>query len=59
VLSDPRFSTVVTTAVVIVVVVTFAALAEAGAGVGSWWIAAGVLVCVAGLVIWIVDRAKS
>ena len=58
-LSDPRTLTAVTTAVVIVVVVTFTALDESGAGVGSWWIAAGVLVCVYGLVVWFVRRARS
>jgi hypothetical protein len=58
VLSDPRTLTAVTTAVVIVVVVTFVELDESDAGVGSWWIAAGVLVCAFGLVVWFVRRAR-
>jgi hypothetical protein len=47
-----------TAVVVVVVVVTFVALAESDAGVGSWWIAAGVLVCVGGLAVWLVNRAR-
>ena len=46
------------TAVVIVVVLTFAALAETDADAGSWWIAAGVLLCVGGLVVWLARRAR-
>lgn len=57
-LSDPRTSTIVTTAVVIVVVLTFVALDQSDAGIGGWWVAAGVLLCVGGLVAWVVNRAR-
>jgi hypothetical protein len=55
-MSHPGFLTIVTTAVVIVVVVTFVRLAESDAGIGSWWIAAGVLLCAGGLAVWAVVR---
>jgi hypothetical protein len=49
---------IVEAAVVVVVVATFVALAESDAGIGSWWIAAGVLLCVGGLTVWFVNRAR-